>query len=471
MNDNSARQISRPASWFTPGKSFDLRAPIISTTVFHWFTSTDGHVSGPWPPLGGRRTWTGEKSWWMGQIKQIMMAHIDVIYVHLIEKFEQQRINLFAALAELRSNGYDVPKVVPFLDPFLIWSPKRVDVSSKVGKDELVGHYVRFFEQYFSVNTDPHAASYLARIDKRVALASWWTYTILDKVERLRREDIEKRLHAHFRSRTSLFSSGVYFISSAQINPEFSFADERLVMFSGYSYALISVHNHIHAYHLQAGYWDQNIRRPGFHLPRLGGEPYRNAWDDLLHRCNPVHRVYIESWNEYDEGSGIYAADPHTVHKPEQNRSPIADQWSSVGDPYEYIRTTARGVTVLKNVPGWASNVLECPQRISCQPGERLILWVTFRNTGATTWKTSAPPLPKIISPVSEFTTLVVKPEPTPVSVDLDSYGGVFRGAPMSYRIQLNSPTRVGDHRLAMRLHNSEGEPFGDAVEVRFQVQ
>ena len=42
----------------------------------------------------------------------MMSANIDVMYVHLIPEFDQERTNLFQALNQLRAQGYDVPKVV-----------------------------------------------------------------------------------------------------------------------------------------------------------------------------------------------------------------------------------------------------------------------------------------------------------------------------------------------------------------------
>ena len=52
-------------------------------------------------------------------------------------------------------------------------------------------------------------------------------------------------------------------ITTALVDPDLTFADERVVMFSGYAYAIHSVHNGIDVWHVQPGYWDQNIRRPG----------------------------------------------------------------------------------------------------------------------------------------------------------------------------------------------------------------
>ncbi len=455
---------------FAPAKTFQHWDPIVSTTVFHWFTPTQGNLSGAWAPLEGRQNWSGETSWWTGQIKQMMMAHIDVIYVHLIERFEEQRFNLFAALSELRKKGYDVPKVAPFLDPFGIWPPRRIDVSTSEGKDEVVRHYLRFYDQYFSANNDTQAATYLARIDNRVVISSWWVYTILEKLEAFQKLDIEDRLRNHFARRTPVFENGIYMVSTALVDPDLPFSDERMVLFSGYSYCALSVHGGIHVYHLQAGYWDQNIRQPGYHLPRHGGKQYKAAWDYVLYQCSPVHRIYIESWNEYDESSGIYAADPKAVHKLECNRSAVSDRWSDDDDPYEYIRTTARSVSIWKKLPDLDSFVLAPPGNIECPRHEMLTFWVTFRNSGAKHWIREALPLPRFISPggvdMSEFIV-----DAFPDIEDLGTFGGVFRGAPVSYYLRFRAPSHAGCHEFPLRLHDVEGRAFGETAIVRLLVK
>jgi hypothetical protein len=301
-------------------------------------------------------------------------------------------------------------------------------------------------------------------------LASWWIYSIVNNIEKLRRKDIENHLHAHFKRRTAVFANGIYFVSNAQVNPDFSFADERTVFFSGFSYAMRAVHNRVHVYHVQPGYWDQNIRQPGYHLPRLGGRPYRDAWEYLLVQRNPILRVYIESWNEYDESSGIYAADPHTIYRTEINKSSIDDRWSAQDDPFEYIRTTARAAIALKNISPWGANVLGCPQTIACQVNEKLAFWVTFRNTGATAWNDSKRTMPMLCPNSGDFRALEVRPDPLPACQDLSVYDGVFRGAVMSFRVELDAPARPGKHSLVLRLQNPRGEQFGDAIEVRLDV-
>jgi hypothetical protein len=398
----------------------------------------------------------------------MMMAGIDILFVHLIERFEEQRINLFAALSELRRSGYDVPKVAPFLDPFGIWPPRRVDVSTEQGKDEVVRHYLRFFDQYFSVNTDPHASSYLARIENRVVLASWWVYSILENIEAFKKADIEDRLRHHFDLRTSIFDGGIHMVSTALVDPDLSFSDERVVFFSGYSYCVQAVHGGVHVYHVQAGYWDQNIRQPGYHLPRHGGRQFKAAWDYVLYQCAPVHRVYVESWNEYDESSGIYAANPAIVQRSPSNQSMVIDKWSESDDPFEYIRTNARSVAVLKDLPEWDSCAVESPRRYECRPDETIGIRIVFRNTGSKLWTADSMPLPQVVDPEGACDAIA---EAFPEAEDLQTLEGVFRGAPVPYRVILRSPAEPGDHTLSFRLQERKGERFGEALEVRISVK
>lgn len=88
-----------------PGRSFKRMEPFVGTTVFHWYGPNEGSVRGPWPPIGGRATWTGEPAVWAAQIRQIMMANIDAVYLHCMNQYESIRINYFKACNHLRREG------------------------------------------------------------------------------------------------------------------------------------------------------------------------------------------------------------------------------------------------------------------------------------------------------------------------------------------------------------------------------
>src|SRR6185436_5550886 len=78
-----------PGALNTSAPSFASTDHLVSTTVFHWFTATDGQQIGPWRPLEGRANWTGDVPFWKRQIKDIMDANIQMMYVHLIPDHDQ----------------------------------------------------------------------------------------------------------------------------------------------------------------------------------------------------------------------------------------------------------------------------------------------------------------------------------------------------------------------------------------------
>src|SRR4051794_40409312 len=107
---------------FIPSPSFTTGQHIVSATVFNWFDANGGQRSGPWRPVEGRQNWTGDVAFWERQLKDMMDANIDLLYVIEIPDHDPQRVNLFAAANDLRSQGYNVPKIAPFLDPVITWT-------------------------------------------------------------------------------------------------------------------------------------------------------------------------------------------------------------------------------------------------------------------------------------------------------------------------------------------------------------
>lgn len=238
-----ARAQMPPVGPYTAGRGFNLDSSFVSTTVFHWFTSNGGQVSGPWQPLGGRASWTGTPLFWEGQIKQMMDANLDVINVHLIPSMEQQRLNLFQALHDLRVQGYDVPKVVPILDPVITgaygWngSPNvPIDLAAQSGKDAFVNQYVRFYRQYYSVNPDPYADSYIAQMNGAPILDTWHTFLTTTNSGSLTRQDVQSRLAAALGAAHPIFTHGIYMETTALNPPILSFADEKIPQFEITSY-------------------------------------------------------------------------------------------------------------------------------------------------------------------------------------------------------------------------------------------
>lgn len=440
-----------------PGRAYYRFVPMVETTLFHWFTPTEGNLRGPWKPLEGRPAWTGEPDFWISQLKQIMMANIDTVHVHCINNFEQQRINFFKAYNQLRRQGWDVPKMSPFLDPFYLWREKPIDVSTWAGKEEYVRHYIRFFNQYFAENTDDLAATYLLHIEERVVLASWFVYTMLLNVKELTRKDVERRLRTALGDRIPALKKGIWMMSSALIDPDYTFTDERMVMFSGYSYGIHSVHNEIDVWHVQPGYWDQNIRKPGYFLPRDGGKHYRSAWDAAVSTAPYVHRIYVESWNEYDEGSGIYASDPSAYV--DESMTSNRDIFSADNDPFEYINTTARGAARFNGRPENDAVMLGVDAPPSAAAGSEVDVQVVVRNEGNGRWSGAAGYGLRI---GNEFTVRINDQED-----EIPLYGGIFRGRPVTFKTKLPVGTLQGAEITMVK----DGVPFGEKTSVRIEIR
>ncbi len=449
----------------TSAPTFNMDSRIVSTTVFHWYVPNGGQLTGPWRPVEGRENWTGEPDWWKSQIKQMMAANIDVMWVHLIPTVEHVRINLFRALYEMRLEGYDVPRVAPFLDPLITWYEQpNIDLATEAGKDTWAAQYIRFFNQYFDATTDEFAEDYLAKIDGRINLDTWHIHLNTDNYESFTREDLENRLQAEFAADYSSFNNGIYMITTA-ISPTFSFTDERTIQFEVNDYFVETTHNGLKTVQLKGGYWDQNVRAPGDFLPRDGGTPYANAWQQI---DETIDRIYIESWNEYDEGTGIYAANTGApyIHPGSNNNN--TDTWSDNDDPYEYIKTTGRESAAFNDTPEYGAVILEHTLPDTIPAGETVYASVTVRNTGDNLWNGQDG------YQFSQIGGSVVFSEPFVIKDAQDEipiYGGIFRGRPKTFAVALTAPASPGDYTTQWGMIQNGKGPFGENIAKNIYVK
>jgi hypothetical protein len=461
--------VAGPPDLYTTGQSFDLNSHIVSTSVFHWYTSTEGQQTGPWRPLEGRAAWRGTPSFWQGQIKQIMAANIDVMNVHLIPSFEAQRINLLMALGQMRATGYDVPKVVPFLDPMITWHQRpSIDLAAAAGKDELADQYIRFYDQYFRVNRDAFAESYLARIDGRTVLDTWHTKFNMNHLTALTRDDLQSRLAAALADEHESFNADIYMITTAANPPTFAFADEKVYQFEVHAYYAERDFNNIRTVQLKAGYWDQNIRTPGTILPRNGGVHYTDAWRRVDR--NRIDRIYIESWNEYDEGSGIYAADPGPPYIEPGSNNPSSDVWSDAGDPYAHIKTTAEGARQFNDRPDYDARILWHDFPATLKPGETTTAHLIVRNEGDFSWTGAAD---FKLGQQEWRDPVLFGPGRYPIddtTNEIPIYGGIFRGRPLAFDVQITAPDTPGRYTTHWGMLREHVTWFGDTVAVTMIV-
>jgi hypothetical protein len=442
----------------------------VSTTVFHWYTSTGGQLTGPWRPAEGRSNWTGEPAFWQDQIKQMMSANVDVLYVHLIPHMEEQRVNLFQALNQLRAQGYDVPKVAPFLDPPITWDGRPpVNLATPAGKDEFVGHYIRFFDQYYSANNDELADSYLAQMNGRVQLDTWHVHLNTLNWNAFSRPNVESRLTAVFGAEHPVFNNGIYMLATAH-SPTFTFIDEVLTQFEVNDYLVVTSSGGFASAQIKPGYWDQNIRNPGSILKRDGGGHYEDAWEEA--RTNlAIKHINIESWNEYDEGSGIYRANAGAPYIRPGSGNPSTDDWSTTDNELEYVESTANGARQYNSVPDRDARILwhNLPARM--RPGEEGNFQVVVRNDGDLSWTE----LQQFRFGQQEFLPGETLFGPGRYLLDdseneIGIYGGIFRGRPVTFDVHLTAPETPGTYLTHWSMLQEHVTWFGQLLTLPITV-
>lgn len=447
----------------TPGRSFTSSDRTVGAYVFHWYTPTDGQTHGVWKPREGRLKWDGSVDFWRRQLKDVMDANIDIIYVHLIDRFEPQRVNLFEALGRLRAEGYDPPAVVPFLDPAVTFHglPEHqppVDMTVRADCLRLVEQYVRFFTQYASVNRDPHAVSYVGTMDGRIMLDIW----SVAPPHVLRKEALQRgQVEAYLRHRLGdHFAAGVFMSSLIPDDAGLAWSDERHRSFVGYTGAHFLKDRNVVA--LKPGHYDTLDR----FLPRNGGAGYAAAWDEII--ADPaLTRVLIESWNGYTEGTGMYEVDNLKADLRDPRYKPHQDTWGP--HPRTYIDITAEKAARFNTVPDLDARFLFHDLPKYMEPGARAAVRCVVRNQGDTAWTAAAGFHLRQENSDKYFF------HPEPLRLDdskneIPRYGGVFRGRPVSFAFQIRAPQSPGAIRTRWRMHGPDGNPFGETLEWDFFV-
>ena len=474
-------QNSGSDTLLSEGKHFAVNSHVVSTSFFCWYGPGEWQLHGPWIPAEGRAAWDGSIEYWKKMIKQTMYANIDVLYVELIPAVEQSRGNLFIALKELRQDGWEVPKVCPFLDPLITYSHlgQNGDCSTEAGKDELVGHYIRFFEQYYLANTDEFADDFVYTQDGHPVLDIWHIYVQIsdpdprwlgiENYSQLTRSDVTNRLSAAFGADHSIFNNDIRMIANAISAAQFPFVDERVHQFEVHEYFITKEHtkNGVSTTSAQVkpGYWDQNVRSPGHLLSRDGGANYTSAWNNVNADAS-INRVYIESFNEYDEGSGIFKARPDTIYKRDDSdfHNTGNDVWSNTNDPYQYIKTTAAGAAQFNDDEQLNAKILWDNIPTTMDPNETFLATVLVRNTGNEQWNAVNDFMFGEMETIDE--TLF---GPTRCLIDdtedeIPEYGGIFRGRVKTFNIEITAPSTSGTYTAHWRMLQEGVAWFGDTL-------
>ena len=194
--------------------------------------------------------------------------------------------------------------------------------------------------------------------------------------------------------------------------------------------------------------------------------------------------MYIESWNEYDEGSGIYAANAGPAYiRPGSaaERLGSTDTWSATNDPYQYIRATANGARQFNETPDRDATIVAEDMPLELMPGETRTVTLVLRNEGDLSWTGAAG------YGFAQHTEGGQTPFVAGGAVAIDdaryeipTYGGVFRGRPITVQFQVTAPEAGGTYATSWQMRqrivppeyrndrvlnwhgNTEGNPSGE---------
>ena len=174
-----------------------------------------------------------------------------------------------------------------------------------------------------------------------------------------------------------------------------------------------------------------------------------------------VHRVYLESWNEYEERSGIHAADPRGPWLEENMYIDNRDMFSRHGDPFEYINTTARGAALINQRAENAAVILGVDAPRQASAGTMVDIQIVFRNEGNASWSGAAGygvwTSHGSIIPIDD------------AADDISLYRGIFRGRSVAFSFKSQAPPDFGPWTVTFNMAQ-DGLPFGKEGQVTIQV-
>ena len=185
-----------------------------------------------------------------------------------------------------------------------------------------------------------------------------------------------------------------------------------------------------------------------------------------------MDRVYIESFNEYDEGSGIYATRCDTIYTKTDGgmNNTHTDTWSSTNDPYEYIKTTAVGAALFNDHETLDASILwdNIPETLS--RAETFEATLVVRNNGNASWNSEQnfkfgelEALDPVLFGPTRY--LIDNTEN-----DIPDYGGIFKGRTMTIHFKVTAPEVAGAYTTHWGMLQEGVAWFGDTLEVPITV-
>lgn len=370
-----------PPGLVTPAPEERWAGPV----VFHWFglPPSPGQFQAVWLPLEGRSAWNGSVAFWTKQERDIIDAGFNFIFFQVASGWEPEMQNHLQANKALLDQGQWAPKIAPeFASESwdCYYCPK--DFRTEAGKNASYQVIRNFFNLYFDVLPRER----LVTVSGRVLIFLWYVPGC---------EDADPGIFSYLNGRLMQdFGFTAYWTTHtcwAGYQP-----DEVNYLFNGVEpFKLGSSRNA----DLMPGAWRPDDSYPPFvFLARNAGEPYRAAWDQVLASRDALDRVYVESWNEYTEGTGLFEAQPmtHTVGDGHPTTVDLSTCWDNPCHPIEYNDTWGSDPRLYIKISalsaarflGRLNDAAFVAQAVPSEmyAGRTYSVSVVMRNTGTSTW-------------------------------------------------------------------------------------
>jgi len=433
----------------------------VGSWMFTWFTGdTSWRCNSPWQPPGGFATWDGSATWARAQLLDQMDAHLDLIGLQLdtddgtgAQGYRWTNVaHVIDAATSLWQEGFAPPRLFPFLDTAIIaqsWlaaNGATLDLSTTAGRAYLYQFASTFYQAAHGKLGAAFEPAGVARWQGKPYVGMWHSVTI-DNESDASVLDFKARFHADF-------GSDPYLVAHPNDWRLIPSVDEITLMFGPPQHFYSGGRDAAGAptLNVEAGFW--NPVSNTFYLPREGGANYDAAWASALGARATANHVYIDSWNETGEGSGIFEAQPVTYSASDAGPCGSfvnlhAEAWAA--SARHYIDTTSTNAAQWNDAPDFDAIVLANDLPAAMHAGEQRWATVVLQNTGDATWSSGGPGL---VARSQESFGVVSPAQPL---------GDVRRGYPAVIPVLLTAPCTPGTYMLHLGMTGTSGA-FGPDV-------
>ncbi len=442
----------------------------VGTWMFSWFTGdTSWECSSAWRPVGGFKSWDGSVEWARGQLLDQLDAHLDAVGLQLdtpsatgTQGYRFTNIvHVLQASRALLEEGVYPPRLFPFLDTAIIADHyqasqgSKLDLSTEAGRAYFYGHANAFYAAAKTAFGSTWETTGAARFHGLPAVATWHS-AAMTGVDNAAVLDFKARFSADF-------GSACYFIAHPNDWRNFDAVDEITQMVGPPTHFLKTGRDvgGFPTINVEAGFWNPTSNT--FYLPREGGTHFSEAWASAQAERAAARHVWIDTWNETGEGSGMFAADPLSYTAADKGPcgqfvNTHAESWAAEGR--HYIDVTRTQASAWNDAPELDAEPVASDVPATLHVGERRYVTVVMRNTGDAAWHAGAQQLGLTAAAAAGDFHLA-----GPVDAQEDDltqrFGGVVRGLPGVFTVLLTAPCTPGKHPLKLQVYDAKQGAFG----------